>query len=47
MESGYRLAFVEVDGEVTALAGFRLVESLSWGRAVYVDITAHHFALLL
>ena len=34
---GYRLAFVESDGEVTAVAGFRVIEMLAWGRSLYVD----------
>lgn len=34
---GYRLAFVEEDGKVQACAGYRLSESLSWGRFMYVD----------
>lgn len=34
---GYHLAFVEDDGQVTAVAGFRLLEMLSRGRFMYVD----------
>ena len=34
---GYELAFLEVKGEVVAAAGFRIVEMLAWGRAMYVD----------
>ncbi len=34
---GYRLAFVEDEGQVTAVAGFRLLEMLSRGRFMYVD----------
>ncbi len=34
---GYRLAFVEVGGEVRAAAGFRIAENLAWGRFLYVD----------
>jgi len=33
----YRLAFVEDRGEVTAVAGYRFVEMLAWGKALYVD----------
>ena len=37
-ESGYRLAAVQVDdGEVVAVAGFRISENLAWGRHLYVD----------
>lgn len=35
--SGYRLAFLEDGAEVKAVAGFRVSESLSWGKFVYVD----------
>ena len=35
--TGYRLAFVqEPDGPV-AVAGFRVIENLAWGRFLYVD----------
>jgi GNAT superfamily N-acetyltransferase len=34
---GYRLAFLEEGGAVQACAGFRILESLSWGRHMYVD----------
>lgn len=34
---GYKLAFVQCDGKVTAVAGFRVVEMLAWGVAMYVD----------
>lgn len=34
---GYRLAFAERDGEVRAVAGFRVFETLAWGRICYVD----------
>src|SRR5947209_6646855 len=34
---GYRLAFVEREQEVVAVAGFRLIHSLSSGRFCYVD----------
>jgi len=33
----YALAYVENAGEVVAVAGFRLVEMLAWGKALYVD----------
>lgn len=36
-ESGYRLAWLDADGRVTAVAGFRLLENLAWGRFLYVD----------
>lgn len=34
---GYRLAFVEAENEVRALAGFRVSENLYSGRFLYVD----------
>ena len=34
---GYRLAFLEEGDAVQACAGFRFLESLSWGRFMYVD----------
>lgn len=37
-KGGYRLAVVEEDDTgVVAVAGFRIGESLSWGRFLYVD----------
>lgn len=36
-KDGYSLVFVEVDNEIVATAGFRIGESLSWGRFLYVD----------
>ena len=37
MAAGYRIAFLEEDGEVRAAAGYRIVEMLAWGNAMYVD----------
>jgi GNAT superfamily N-acetyltransferase len=34
---GYRLLYLEVDGAVRAVAGFRVSECLAWGRFLYVD----------
>ena len=34
---GYRLAFLEADGEIRAACGFRVSECLAWGRFLYVD----------
>jgi len=33
----YKLAFVEADGDVVAVAGYRIVEMLAWGKTLYVD----------
>ena len=34
---GYRLAILEEEGAVRAVAGYRIGESLAWGRFLYVD----------
>ena len=34
---GFRLALLEEDGAVRAVAGFRILENLSAGRVLYVD----------
>jgi GNAT superfamily N-acetyltransferase len=34
---GYLLAFVQDEGGVRAVAGFRITDSLAWGHFVYVD----------
>lgn len=34
---GYRLAYLEHDGVVRAVAGFRFLEMLAFGRSLYVD----------
>jgi GNAT superfamily N-acetyltransferase len=34
---GYRLAFIRRKQKVAAVAGFRVLQSLSWGRFCYVD----------
>lgn len=33
----YCMAYLKDDGEVRAVAGFRFIEMLAWGRAMYVD----------
>jgi GNAT superfamily N-acetyltransferase len=37
MAQGYRLAFLEGAKTVRAVAGYRIVEGLAWGRFLYVD----------
>jgi GNAT superfamily N-acetyltransferase len=37
MTAGFRLAAVREAGQVVAVAGFRVSESLAWGRYLYVD----------
>lgn len=34
---GYQLGYLESDAQVRAVAGYRITESLSWGRFCYVD----------
>lgn len=43
--SGYVLAFLEDDGTVAAVSGFRIGENLAWGRFLYVDdlVTAQRY----
>jgi len=36
-EGGFHLAALRSAGEVVALAGFRVLENLAWGRFLYVD----------
>ncbi len=36
-QSGYQLAYIEDEGEIVAVAGFRLGLNLAWGRFLYVD----------
>jgi len=36
-KQGYQLAFLEADGEVCAVAGYRFLESLFSGKNLYVD----------
>jgi len=37
VSESYRLAFVEDAGRVVSVAGFRLMNSLAWGKFLYVD----------
>lgn len=37
MATGYRLACVEERGRPVAVAGYRILENLAWGRFLYVD----------
>ncbi|OUL23730.1 GNAT family N-acetyltransferase [Nostoc sp. RF31YmG] len=36
-QQGYRLAYLEDEASIKAVAGFRIAESLSWGKFLYVD----------
>jgi GNAT superfamily N-acetyltransferase len=35
--TGFHLAYLEEAGEVRAVAGFRYLETLAWGKILYVD----------
>ncbi|OOZ39880.1 GNAT family N-acetyltransferase [Solemya pervernicosa gill symbiont] len=35
--AGYRLSYIEAQGQVVAVAGFRPGHNLAWGRFIYVD----------
>lgn len=37
LQEGYHLAYIEEEGVVRALAGFRFLEFLAWGKAIYID----------
>ncbi|MEU9094372.1 GNAT family N-acetyltransferase [Streptomyces sp. NPDC048428] len=34
---GYRISFLEREHEVLGIAGYRLVNSMAWGRIIYLD----------
>ena len=36
-EEGYRIVFVESDDVVVAAAGFRIMNTMAWGRILYLD----------
>ena len=42
MQDGYRLAYLSRDGAVQAVAGYRLLANLAWGRFLYVDDLVTH-----
>ena len=37
IREGYHLAYIQDGGQVKALAGFRFLEFLAWGKVVYID----------
>jgi GNAT superfamily N-acetyltransferase len=37
MREGYKIAYVESDGEVLCVAGFVVGTKLAWGKHIYVD----------
>ncbi len=36
-EEGYRMVYLEDEGDVAAMAGYRVATFLAWGRVLYVD----------
>jgi len=36
-KNGYKLAFIEDKDQVVSVAGFRIAETLAWGKFMYVD----------
>lgn len=36
-QAGYELVFIEEEGRVVAVAGYRISNSLAWGKFLYVD----------
>jgi len=37
MSQGYRLAYLEDEGHVKAVTGFKYLEFLAWGKVIYID----------
>ena len=37
VEGGYQLAYIQDEDSVKALAGFRFLEFLAWGKVIYID----------
>jgi GNAT superfamily N-acetyltransferase len=42
VKEGYQIAYVKVDGEVGAAAGYRVAHFLAWGKVLYVDDLVTH-----
>lgn len=36
-DEGYRVVYVEQDGEVRAVGGYRYLNNMAWGRILYLD----------
>ncbi|MCX4745046.1 GNAT family N-acetyltransferase [Kitasatospora sp. NBC_01287] len=36
-DEGYRIVYLEQDGEVRAVGGYRIVHNMAWGRILYLD----------
>ena len=36
-EEGYEIIYIQIDGEVVAAAGFRVMKTMAWGKILYLD----------
>lgn len=41
-EEGYRVVYVELNGQVVAASGYRLAHFLAWGKVLYIDDLITH-----
>ena len=41
-EEGYRIVYLERDGQIAAAAGYRVASFLAWGRVLYIDDLITH-----
>ncbi len=39
---GYKIAYIELEGEIIAAAGYRIVTFLAWGKVLYIDDLITH-----
>jgi len=39
---GYKIAYIETDGEIVAAAGYRVATFLAWGKVLYIDDLITH-----
>ena len=39
---GYKIVYIELDGEIVCAAGYRLASFLAWGKVLYVDDLITH-----
>ncbi len=37
IQEGYKLIYLQVDGEIVSLAGYRISQNLAWGKHLYID----------
>ena len=41
-QQGYHLSFLETENQIRAVGGFRIADSLAWGKFLYVDDLVTH-----